>query len=128
MTDRALYSDFTYGLFRDSAFRDTAGLVGLLPAEVPDNLVSAFKLVVRDEEDEKRVAYNIWVHVYDLAHYPNFQAGKGIPRFIYEADVYIQRDSDEGPSVNLKYAVKSPLMAIDTARTIWISLGCPTHV
>lgn len=126
MTDRALLCDFTYGLFRDSNFRDMNGLVGKTPNDVPDNLVHSWRLHVRN--DLYTNEYTIWVYAYDLAHYPNFQPNKGIPRFIYEAEVFIQRDSDEGPSVNLKYAVKSPLMAKETARTIWTSLGCPTHV
>lgn len=126
--DRALFSDFTYGLFRDSEFKDTKGLVNILPAALRDNLVNAWRLHVRDPETPDELAYAIWVYAYDLAHYPTFKPDMGLPRFLYEAEVFIQRDSDEGPSVNLKYAVKSPKEAIDTARTIWISLGCPTHV
>lgn len=126
--DRALYRDFTYTQFRDSEFKDTKGLVNVLPAELRDNLVSAWRLRVREPETPDELSYDIWVYAYDLAHYPTFKPTMGIPRFIYEAEVFIQRDSEQGPSVNLKYAVKSPSEAIDTARAVWTSLGCPTHV
>lgn len=123
MEDRALFSDFTFSQFRDSpAFVDMKGLVGVLkPA---DNLVYAWRRRVRVGEE---IGYDLWIHVYDFARFPNFQEGKGIPRFIYEADVFIQRDSEQGPSVNLKYAVKSPKEATETAHAVWQALDCPTH-
>ena len=123
MENRDLYCDFTFSQFRDSeTFRDMQGLVGVLnPAE---NMVHAWRMRVRFADE---LAYDIWIHVYDLAFYPSFDTTKGLPRFIYEADVFIQRDSKDGPSVNLKYAVKSPKEATETAHAVWYALDCPTH-
>lgn len=123
MDNRDLFCDFTFSLFRDDPeFRDMQGLVGVTnPAP---NMVHAWRLRKRFADE---LAYDVWVHVYDLAYFATFQAHQGIPRFVYEADVHIQRDSADGPSVNLKYAVKSPTEAKQTAHAVWYALDCPTH-
>jgi hypothetical protein len=124
--DRALFRDFTYTQFRDdSDFRDMNGLIAI--HNPPKNLVHSWRYRVRTEDKPDEIAYDIWIYVYDMSVYPTFIADSGVPRFIYEAEVHIQRDSDEGPSVNLKYAVKSPMEARETAFAVWQALDCPTH-